>query len=138
MSMEHFTKYEPKIKTDFFGQLLERYTASKMSLEVETASKKMFNWFVMYSSVPKLLANNNVKNIVWEMCASPFRAIFEEAIALDMMSDQYDDDLIEVSNKFYDIVNGLMWDSDMDIDDDMHGYFEKRLNTLRANLNALR
>jgi hypothetical protein len=104
-----------------------------MSLEIETASKQMFKWFVKHSSVPKLLENNNVQNIAWEVCASPFRAIFEEALTLDTLSDDFDEDLITVSNKFYIVVNGLTRNDDDDVEDyDTHGYFEKRLNALRG------
>ena len=111
---------------------MERDTASKMSLEIETASKQMFKWFVKHSAVPKLLENNNVQNIAWEVCASPFRAIFEKALTLDTLSDDFDEDLMEVSSTFYEVVGGLMWDEDMDTNDDMHWYFEKCLNTLRG------
>ena len=31
-----------------------------------------------------------------------------------------------------DIIYGLLWDADMEVNDDMHVYFEKRLNTLHG------
>ena len=117
---------------NFSGNFWDKTIYSNMSLEIEIASKKMFKWFVDNSSVPKLLANNNVRNIAWETCSSQIRAIFEEGLRLDKEDEDFEENLINVSNKFYDVVVGLIWDEKVDYNDCMHNYFEKCLMSIQG------
>ena len=89
-----------------------------MSLTVETASRKMFDWFVKESSMTTLFKNKEVCAIVWNICASQFYEIFEEGLRLnpqqieDDNNDEDDEDMDVIANRFYSIVVGLIWIND--------------------------
>ena len=115
-----------------------------MSAIIEAVSKQMFDWFVKNSTchIPKLFENNNVRNIAWEMCASGIREIFEEGlrvphIFVDTDSDAFDlyyESLTSISYKFYDVVEGVIWDNRGEIHDDrLFDKFEECLDSIRAN-----
>ena len=81
-----------------------------MSDAVEVVSKKMFEWFIKESDKPRLFENNNIRNTLWNMCASQIREIVEEGFRA--LSDEDPDQMIEIANKFYAVVNGLIWPDD--------------------------
>jgi hypothetical protein len=101
-----------------------------MSIEIEIAAKQLFTWSIEYTHVPELFENNNVRNIAWEICASPIRALFEEALRLDRFSDNFEKDLSDVASKFYGIVNGLIWDDRGVFNDDLHSRFEELIDSI--------
>ena len=90
------------------------------------ASKKMFNWFVRQSSMPQLFKNDVIRDAVWQMCKSQFCEIFEEGLVIEA-----DEELTQLSNKFYRIVDGLIWNQSNRSRDDLCVNFEMYLDEIK-------
>ena len=102
-----------------------------MSETIESASRKMFNWFVRESEMTKLFENTIVRDAVWGMCDLKFRKIFEEGLLVPEPEDDevLNDEICDVSDKFYHVVDGLIWN---DI------YHEELAFTFAKYLNEIR
>ena len=120
-----------------------------MPANIETVSEQMFNWFIANSTaeIPKLLENNNVRHVAWQMCAVQFREIIEEGLLIPPRVADEDGEyreyntyykmLNEVVCKFMPVVRGVIWRDRNYIDEIVGGAllvkFEECLNSIRQN-----